>query len=221
LEATMKYLPFLALLCCTAGCGLFGSSEPEKKSSAPADPREAERAETRTRLNARKAELVQTDSDLSKVAAERESLSNEAASEKKTNRLVELARIESDLKQKKASLNEEIAQLEQQLGGPASAPAAKKPEKAGDALDDLLASNDAKEKEDAERRKKKAEEDAASDKNRIAAAENTRKAELDERAKQKIEGGRLAAGTDGPAFEERWADVIQKVREEVQKFKRW
>ncbi|HEV3029507.1 MAG TPA: hypothetical protein VG457_18150, partial [Planctomycetota bacterium] len=193
----MKYLPFLALLCCTAGCGLFGSSEPENKSAAPADPREAERAETRSRLNARRAELVQTDSDLSKIATERESLSTEAASEKKTNRLVELARIESDLKQKKASLNEEVAQLEQQLGGPA--PTAKKPEKAGDALDDLLASNDAKEKEDAERRKKKAEEDAASDKNRIAEAENTRKAELDERAKQKIEGGRLAAGTDGPA----------------------
>ena len=38
----MKYLPFLALLCCTAGCGLFGSSEPENKSSAPADPHEAE-----------------------------------------------------------------------------------------------------------------------------------------------------------------------------------
>ncbi|SRR5579859_225046 len=216
----MKYLPILALLCSTAGCGLFGSSEPEAK-AAPADPREAERAETRSKLSARRTDLAQTDSDLSKVAAERDSLSNEAASEKKTNRLVELARIESDLKQKKASLSEEISQLEQQLGGPAPAPTAKKPEKAGDALDDLLASNDAKEKEDAERRKKKADEEAAADKSRIAAAENVRKAELEERAKQKIEGGRLAAGTDGPAFEERWADVIQKVREEVQKYKRW
>jgi len=215
----MKYLPFLALLCCTAGCGLFGSSEPEHK--AAADPREAERAETRSKINAKKAELSQTDSDLSKIAAEREALSSEAASEKKTNRLVELARIESDLKLKKASLNEEISQLEQQLGGPASAPVAKKPEKAGDALDDILAGNDSKEKEEAERRKKKAEEEAAGDKNRIAEAETARKAELDERAKQKIEGGRLAAGTDGPAFEDRWADVIQKVREEVQKFKKW
>src|SRR5437868_7069211 len=104
----MKYLPFLALLCCTAGCGLFGSSEPERK--APADPREAERAETRSKLNAKKADMSQADSDLSKVAAERESLSSEAASEKKTNRLVELARIESDLKLKKAALAEEIDQ---------------------------------------------------------------------------------------------------------------
>jgi len=215
----MKYLPILALLCCTAGCGLFGSSEPERK--APADPREAERAETRSKLNAKKADLAQADSDLSKVAAEREALSNEAASEKKTNRLVELARIESDLRLKKSSLSEDIAQLQQQLGDSAPAPAAKKPEKAGDALDDILAGNDSKEKEEAEHRKKKAEEEAAGDKSRIAEAENARKAELDERAKQKIEGGRLAAGTDGPAFEERWADVIQKVREEVQKYKKW
>jgi hypothetical protein len=92
----MKYLPILALLCSTAGCGLFGSSEPEAK-AAPADPREAERAETRSRLSSRRSDLAQADSDLSKVATERDSLSNEAASEKKTNRLVELARIESDL----------------------------------------------------------------------------------------------------------------------------
>src|SRR6185436_134240 len=31
LEAMMKYLPILALLCCTAGCGLFGSSDPEPR----------------------------------------------------------------------------------------------------------------------------------------------------------------------------------------------
>ncbi|MBV8878562.1 MAG: hypothetical protein JO332_01235 [Planctomycetaceae bacterium] len=216
----MKYLPFLALLCCTAGCGLFGSSEPEKK-SAPADSREAERAELRGKLDQRKQELAQADADLGKIATEREQLANEGASEKKTSRLVELARLESDLKQRKASLGEEIDQLQQQLGGPAAPRSTAKPEKAGDALDDILAGNDNKEKEDAERRKKKAEEEAAGDKNRIAAAESARKAELDERAKQKVEGGRLAAGADGPAFEERWADVINKVREEIQKFKKW
>ncbi len=215
----MKYLPFLALLCCTAGCGLFGSSEPEARKAT--DPAEAKRAETRSRLNARQQELNQAESDLSNVATEREKLGKEEASEKKTNRLIELARLESDLKQRKASLNDEIAQLHQELDGTAPAPAAKKPEKAGDALDDLLASNENKEKEDAERRKKKAEEEAAADKSRIAQAETARKAELDEREKQKVEGGRASAGAEGPGYEERWADVIQKVREEIQKFKRF
>jgi hypothetical protein len=211
----MKYLPLLVLACLfSAGCG---SSEPANE--APADPRAAERAELRTRLAGKQQELAQTNSDLSKISSERESLSKEEASEKKTNRLVELARLESDLKLRKASQEEEISNLQQQLGAPATA---KKPEKAGDALDDLLATNESKEKEDADRRKKKAEDDAAADKNRIAQAEMARKAELDERAKQKIEGGRPAAGgDDGPAFEERWADVIQKIREEVQKYKKF
>lgn len=215
----MKYLPFLALLCCTAGCGLFGSSEPESK--APADPREAERSDLRSKLSARQQELNQADSDLAKIASERETLSKAEASEGKNNRLIELARLESDTKQKKAVLSDEVAQLQQQLGGPAPAPApAPKPKTASDSLDDLLTNND-KEKEDADRRKKKAEEEAAGDQARIAQAESARKAELDERAKQKIEGGRLAAGADGPGYEERWADVISKVRTELQRFKRW
>jgi hypothetical protein len=214
LEAIMKYLPFLALLWCAAGC----SSEPEKSS----DPAEVRRAEVKSRLNARQQELSQTETDLANVASERERVGKEEASEKKTNRLIELARLESDLKQRKASLGDEIAQLQQELGGAAPAPAAKKPEKAADALDDLLASNENKEKEDAERRKKKAEDEAAADKGRIAQAEAARKAELDEREKQKVQGGRAdPAGTEGPAYEERWADVIQKVREEIQKYKRF
>lgn len=213
----MKYLPVLALLSMFAvGCG---SAEPDKSSDAPADPRAAERAELQTRLAAKQQDLAQTDTDLSKLAAERESLSKEDASEKKTNRLVEIARLESDLKQRKVSQEDEIAQLQAQLSG--SAPVAKKPQKAGDALDDLLASNDSKEKEEADRRKKKADEEAAADKNRLAQAEMARKAELDERAKQKIEGGRASAGEDGPSFDERWADVIQKVKEEVQKYKKF
>jgi hypothetical protein len=31
----------------------------------------------------------------------------------------------------------------------------------------------------------------------------------------------LAAGPDAPAFEDRWADVINKIRAELQKYKRW
>jgi hypothetical protein len=212
----MKYLPLLALACVfSAGC----SSSAAPSSSAPADPREAERTEIRGRIAAKQQDLAQTDSDLSKLASERDSLSKEEASQKKTDRLVEMARLESDLKQRKAGQEEEIANLQAQLGG--SAPAAKKPEKAGDALDDVLATNDNKEKEDAERRRKKADEEAAADKTRIAQAEMARKAELDERSKQKVEGGRAAGGEDGPAFEDRWADVIQKVRAEIQKYKKF
>src|SRR4051812_30806843 len=110
----MKYLPILALLLCTAGCGLFGSSEPEHK--AAVDPREAERAETKSKIAARQADLDQANADLAKIASERESLSKAEASESKNNRLVELARLESDTKQKKAVLSDEIAQLQQQSG---------------------------------------------------------------------------------------------------------
>lgn len=212
----MRILPILALLCIAVGCG---SSEPA--AHAPADSREAERAEIRSRINARQQELDQANADLAKIASERESLSKAEASESKNNRLVELARLESDTKQKQATLSSEIAQLEQQLGGPAPAPVAK-PKSASDSLDDLIAGNDgSKEKEEAERRKQKAVEEAAADKARIAQAETARKAELDERAKQQVEGGRLQANADGPGYEERWADVINKVRTELQKFKRW
>jgi len=215
----MKYLPILALLCCTAGCGIFGSSDPEPR--AAADPREAERAEVRTKIAARQQDLDQANADLAKIATEREQLSKAEASETKNNRLVELARLESDTKLKQSSLSDEIAQLQQRLSGQAPAPAPAKPKSANDSLDDLLTANDAKDKEDADRRKKKAEDEAAGDKNRIAQAEAARKAEMDERAKQKIEGGRAAAGADGPAYEERWADVITKIRTELQRYKRW
>jgi len=215
----MKYLPFAAILICTAGCGIFGSSDPEpKKAAAGADPRDAERAETRSKINAKKQDLAQVDTDLSKIRTEREQLASQPASETKTNRLVELARLESDANLKKSSLTEDISQLQQQLGE--GAPATKTA-KSADPLDDILASNDSAKKEEADRLKKKAEDDASADKARIAQAEAARKAELDERSKQKIEGGRLAAGPDAPAFEDRWADVIQKVRGELQRFKRW
>jgi len=210
----MKYLPLLSLLCCLAAC----SADPEPR--AAADPAEAERAEVRSKITARQQDLDQANADLAKIASEREQLSKAEASETKNNRLVELARLESDTKQKQASLTDEIAQLQARMGGAAPAPAPK-PKSANDSLDDLLTANDAKDKEDADRRKKKAEDEAAADKNRIAQAETARKAEMDERAKQKIEGGRAAAGADGPGYEERWADVITKIRAELQRYKRW
>ncbi len=217
----MKYLPFAAILMiCTAGCGIFGGSDSAPASKpAGGDSREGERTEIRNKINAKKGELSQVDADLAKIKAEREKLAGEPASETKTNRLVELARLDSDLNLKRSSLSADIAELQQQIGE-ASAPAAK-PAAKGDPLDDLLAANDSAKKEEADRQKKKADEESAADKARIAQAEAARKAELDEKAKQKIEGGRLAQGPDAPAFEDRWADVIQKIRGELQKYKRW
>src|SRR6185295_15350707 len=160
---------------------------------AAADPRASEREDLRNKISAKKQELAQADSDLGKIAAERDAKAGEAASESKTNRLIELARLESDTKQKKAAITDEIANLESQLNGTPAVAA--KPAKA--------------------------EDEAAGDKARIAQADAAKKAEEDERAKQKIEGGRIAAGPDAPAYEDRWADVIQKIRGELQRYKRW
>jgi hypothetical protein len=217
----MKYLPFAAVLVmCTAGCGIFGggSDAPASKPAA-GDSRDGERTEIRNKINAKKGDLSQVDADLAKIRAEREKLAGEPASETKTNRLVELARLESDLNLKRSSLSEDIAQLQQQIGE-GGAPSAKAAPK-GDPLDELLAANDNAKKDEAERQKKKADDESAADKARIAQAEAARKAELDEKSKQKIEGGRLAQGPDAPAFEDRWADVITKIRAELQKYKRW
>ena len=212
----MKYLPFLALAIFAFGCG---SSEPAPEKPSPeADPRESEKADLRARIDAKKKDLAQSDTDLAAISAEREKVLKQDASDAKTTRLIELQRQENDTKQKKASLTSDIEDLQAQLSGQ---PAPAKPAKAGDALDDILATNESKEKEEAERRRKKVEEEAAADKSRIAKAEAARQAEKDEQSKQKIEGGRLAAGPDAPAFEDRWADVIQKVRTELQRYKRW
>jgi hypothetical protein len=221
LEAkNMKYVPFLALLVFAAACG--GGSEPAPERPAPpAEPRDDGKGEIRAKLEAKKVELGQADADLNKVAAEREQLAGQPASETKTNRLVELARLESDAKLRKGAIMSDIADLQAQLGG-SSATAAAKPTKAGDALDDILAGNANKEKEEAERRKQKAEADSAADKDRLAKAEAARNAELEERAKQKLESGRTGAGADdGRIFEERWGEVINKVLAELQKYKRW
>jgi len=114
----MKYLPFAAvLMICTTGCGIFGGGS-DAPASRPAggDSREGERTEIRNKINAKKGELSQVDADLAKIKAEREKLAGEPASETKTNRLVELARRESDLNLKRSSLGEDIAQLQQEIG---------------------------------------------------------------------------------------------------------
>jgi len=213
----MKYLPMLAIAIFVAGCG---SSEPVSEGSSRPDaaPENDPKAGIRAQIQSKKQDLAQADSELASIASERDKVMKQDASDGKTTRLIELQRQENDTKQKKTALTDDIAQLEAQLSGQ---PAAKKPAKAGDALDDILAVNENKEKEEADRRKKKEEAEASADKERIAKAEAVRQAEKDEQAKQKIEGGRASAGPDAPPFEDRWADVITKIRAELQRYKRW
>src|SRR5579863_9950201 len=101
----MRYLPLAALMCILAGCGIFGSSDskPESQPGANADPREAEKADLRVKISAKQQDLDQANSDLTKIGAERDQLAGQPASETKTNRLIELQRLENDAKQKKAS----------------------------------------------------------------------------------------------------------------------
>src|SRR6185436_16560503 len=84
LEATMRHLlPLLALVCFAVGCG---SSEPDPEENQPgnnADPRATERAQIRGKLNAKRRELDAANSDLSKIASEREELADQPASNQK------------------------------------------------------------------------------------------------------------------------------------------
>ena len=156
----MKYLPMLAIAIFVAGCG---SSEPapEERSSRKEAAAEADgKAGIRAQIQSKKQDLAQADSELASIASEREKVMRQDASDGKTTKLIELQRQENDTKQKQTALKDDIAQLEAQLAGK---PVAAKPAKAGDALDDILAANDSKEKEEAERLKKKAEAEASAD----------------------------------------------------------
>jgi membrane protein involved in colicin uptake len=196
-----------------------GTGEPARPAPA-ADPKEAQLGALRTRLADKRVELRQVETDLAKVDAEREKLAGEPASNEKTNRLVELARIESNLKQARTSLNADVASLQQQI---AQASGQRTSSGAGDdPLAAALEASEKKDKEEAERRRQREDAARTEEAAKIAAAERARKAELEARAREKVEGGRAAAGgEDGPLFEERWADVIIKLRQELQKYKRW
>jgi len=87
----------------------FGATEPAQSRRPPGGRARRDTLEAQQPA----AELSQPDTDLSKIAVEPPpgGLSSEAASEKRPPGWSELARIESDLKAKKASLNEEISQL--------------------------------------------------------------------------------------------------------------
>ncbi len=211
----MKKITLLAVLL-VAGCS---ASEPEPEPfpggaepgvAAPAGGDRA--AGIRAQIEVKRNELRQVDIDLGKVAAERFQLDPQPPSEAKTNRMTELARIESECKAKKQALEAEIVQLENQARASEAAPAVS----ADDALDMALAA-------DTQRR---AESEAAAQKRRLEEAERARAAEAAAREREKVQAGPTAApaaapGGEGLIFEERWADMILKVRVELQRYKRW
>jgi chromosome segregation ATPase len=205
-----------------------GCSSGPEESSAPAPApmpapraggaREAQLSSLRAQLASKKADLAQADADLARIGSERAQLEDQPASNTKTSRMAELATLEAENKRKRQAVTLDITDLENQIRDVG------KGAKTAD-QDDLASALEADAEAEKERvaRRKAAEEAARSDESRkVAAAESARKAEEDERAKQKVEGGRAApAGADGPIFEERWADAIIKLREAIQEFKRW
>jgi hypothetical protein len=216
----MKKLSLLAVLF-AFGCG---SAEPEPEEGPAAGPAPAARGgDARSLLAIKNAELRQADIDLGKVMAERMELDLKPASEAKTNRMAELAKIEADTTQRKRVLEAEIAALERRAQD-SGAPAAKA-KSADEALDLALAAEDTKQKEEEAKRRAKAAADAGADKKRLEEAEKARAADAAARDREKIQAGQggtaPAPGADGPIFEERWAAAILKVRTELQRYKRW
>jgi dTMP kinase len=215
----MKHFVVLAGL---AILGCSSSPEPESKPAAAgpaANPREQQISALRASIAAKRAELAQTEADLAKVSAEREQLSAQPASNEKTNRLIELGRLETESNQKKTTINADLQAYQSQL---AELTGTAKPKSADDALDMALEADAKKDKEAAERRKQQEESARAEEARKLAEAERARIAEEQARAKEKIEGGRAAEGAEGgPGFDERWADVISKIRAELQRYKRW
>ena len=219
----MKHAWIVALLVAVGCSSGPDSAPPPGQPAQPAvSPKEQQINTLRAQIAQKRAEVARSDADLAQVAAEREQLNAQPASEEKTNRIIALGRAESDANQKKALLNSEIASYQQQLqdlvgGGP-------RPKNADDALDSALEADAKREAEVAAARKAKEDAARSDEARKVAAAEAARIAEEQARKKEMIQGGRttdVAAGGEGPLFDERWADVILKVRIEIQKYKRW
>jgi hypothetical protein len=217
----MKNAWMVALLV-VAGC----SSSPEAAAPAPGpanpafSPKEQQISSLRAQIASKRAEVAKADADLAQIAAEREQLAGQPASNEKNDRLVQLGQAEGSVNQKKSFLNSEISTKQQELqdlvGGP-------RPKSADDALDSALEA-DAKREADVVAARKAKEDSARSEEARkVAAAEAAKIAEEEARKKEMVQGGRTAApGEAGDtSFDERWADVILKVRIELQKYKRW
>lgn len=206
-----------------AGCSGIAETDPDvdkPKTEAPpapkASPKEVELRQVRSALASKKADLSQASADLDRLAAERAQLDAAEASTAKTNRLAEVATLETEAKRKKQVLTLDIAELEARLRDLTAGSKA-----SDDPLAAAIEEDAAAEREKAEIRKAKEEADRQEQGRKIAAAEAARRAEAEAKAKEKVDGGRTAAAGDESIFEERWADVIIKVRETLQQFKRW
>jgi len=217
----MKNAWVVALLV-AAGCSSSPESAPQpNQPAAPAlSPKEARVNSLRVEIATKRAELAKTDAEIAQIAAEREQWSNAAASTEKTDRLVQLGQAESNANQKKSFINSEIATKQQELQDLVGGPRAKN---ADDALDSALAEDSKREAEVAAARKVKEDSARSEESRKVQAAEAARIAEEQARKKEMVAGGRVAApgAEDAGVFEERWADVIMKVRIELQKYKKW
>jgi colicin import membrane protein len=214
----MKRLAFLAFL------GVLGCSAPEQAPEGAPPPaakpatKEEQMGQLRQQIASKRAESLRADAELADVTAEREKLAAQPASEAKTNRLAQLAKVESDTKQKKEALNAEIATLEQQLQALSGPP---KPKSGDESLDAVLAAEEAKQKEEAERKRQREEAERDAEKRKLAEAERARQAELAAREKEKLQAGQArAGGPDDALFEDRWGDVILRIKAELQKYKK-
>lgn len=210
-------------LALAAGCSSIPESDPDlakPKSETPAtpppNPKEVELRQVRSQLATKKADLSQANADLDRLAVEREQLNAADASAAKTARLTEIAALETEAKRKKQVLPLDIAELEARVRDLTAGSKA-----SDDPLAAALEADAAAEREKAETRKAKEDADRQEQGRRIAAAEAAVRAEAEAKSKEKVAGGRPAGEGDAALFEERWADVIIKVRETLQQYKRW
>lgn len=225
----MKNAWIVALLVVAGGSALLTTGcESAPESNAPAaqpanpalSPKEQQINSLRAQIASKRAEVAKADFELAQVNAERERLAGQGASTEKNDRLVALAGAEAQTNQKKSFLNSELAQKQQELQDLVGGPRAKN---ADDALDSALEA-DAKREADLAAGRKAKEDSARSDQARkVAAAEAAKIAEEAAKKREMVAGGRVGApGEAGDtSFEERWADIIMKVRIELQKYKRW
>lgn len=219
----MKRSTIVALLA-AVGCSVAPDQAPpaDERPAAPVvRTKEDQISELRVQLQAKRADLAQAEADLARVEAEREKLGKEPASEAKTTRLSELARVEADTKVRKGALTSEVTTLEKQIN---DLTLAARPKSADEALDLALEAGQREEKEAAERRRKKEEEAAMAEKARFESAEAARKAE---ELARKREAEKLAAErnaierTKTGFFDDDWDPVILRIQAELQRFKRW
>lgn len=238
----MRNLAILSLLCLFSACASGPAPEP---GAAPegGEPAPAEM----TALEKKKAELAQVDAQLEGIAGERKELDAQEASVAKSERLAELALLEGDLRIQKAQLEKDIATLmEQEQQAKKEVDPLDIMEEAAKDEEEMTKRAEETEKRLLERQRKReqlkdAEKIAEAErlaKERKAKEEAARKA-LEEESREggdptAKEGEGEGEGEGEPEispgipvrvpkmqFEEKYADIILRVKEALQAYKRW